>query len=85
MLAFVSGKIKPRAVRVAKYYLIAYAIYYVLAFVAVLATTSTTSFPTSGAIPLKEIGTAARGLVFAVVWYSYLVNSKRVAATYLVR
>jgi len=78
-------KIKPKAVRLAKWYLVALVIYSVLVLLANLGAISP---PTKGQIDTqeigKEIGTAIGWMVFAIVWYSYLGNSKRVAATYLV-
>lgn len=73
-------KIRPNAVRTAKRYLVAYFVY--SAAILLLVILGSISAQTNEKTSSQEIVTVARSFIYAIIWYSYLAKSKRVAATY---
>lgn len=75
------ARIKSTSVRIAKAYLIALFSYHALAVLILIIGASTGPPASQGDAPGK-FGPAARSIIYVIIWYSYLLKSKRVAATY---
>jgi uncharacterized Zn finger protein (UPF0148 family) len=73
-------QIKPNAVRIAKRYLIAYFIYSAVLFLLVVLGNAFAQANEKNSS--QGIGSIGRAFGYVIVWYSYLEQSKRIAATY---